>query len=104
MSVQAVTKDNFLEEVLKSDQTVLVDFWAEWCGPCKMMGPVVDALAEENKGKFKVYKVNIDDEPELAQEFRIMSIPTLAVFKGGKLAEKLIGVQPKEELLAAITK
>ncbi|MDR3258927.1 MAG: thioredoxin [Fusobacteriaceae bacterium] len=102
MSVKVVTKSNFQDEVLNAEKLVLVDFWAPWCGPCNMMSPIVDEVASENLDKFKVCKINIDDEPELAGQYKIMSIPTLAVFKSGKLVHKLVGVQAKEDLLTIL--
>jgi len=96
-----VIKDNFDEEVLQSDKTVLVDFWASWCGPCRMLSPVIDEIAGE-RSDIKVGKVNVDEEPELAQKFDVMSIPMLAVFKGGKLVNSSVGVQPKEQLLGML--
>jgi thioredoxin 1 len=94
MSVFKITKDNFNSEVLNSNQTVLIDFWANWCGPCRMLSPVVDEIAEETTG-VKVCKVNVDEEPELSQAFQVMSIPMLAVMKNGKLVNKSVGVKPK---------
>ena len=102
MSVLTITKDNFEAEVLKADVPVLVDFWAEWCGPCRMFSPIVDEFAEENQGKVKVGKANVDEQPELAAQFGVMSIPTLLVFKEGMLAQKAVGARPKEELLALL--
>ncbi len=101
--VTVVTKDNFQAEVLEADKPVLIDFWAVWCGPCKMLSPVVDQIAEEN-ADIKVCKVDVDEEGQLAQQFGIMSIPTLLVFKGGELVEKTVGVQPKDAILALVKK
>ncbi len=98
MSVLKITKDNFESEVLKSEKPVLVDFWAVWCGPCRMVAPTVDEIAEENP-QYLVGKVNVDEEPELAQAFGISSIPTLVAIKDGKIADVIIGVQPKEKIL-----
>ena len=97
MAVITITKENFEQEVLQAEQTVLVDFWASWCMHCKMLSPVVDEVAEEN-ADVKVGKINIDEQPELAQQFRVMSIPTLAVFRGGKLVNQTVGVQPKSAI------
>ena len=96
-----ITANNFEEEVLKSDKPVLVDFWASWCGPCKMLAPTIAEIAEENDD-IKVGKVNVDEEPALARKFMIMSIPTLLVFKDGQLVNKGIGLMPKESVLALI--
>jgi thioredoxin 1 len=98
MSVVVVTNKNFEEEVLKSDKPVIVDFWAAWCGPCRMVAPVLEEIAAENPD-IKVAKINVDEESELASQFRIMSIPTLSVFKGGKLVGTAVGVRPKAEIL-----
>ena len=97
MSVKIITKENFEAEVLKSQKTVLIDFWATWCGPCQMLSPVVDEFAEENP-EISVCKVNVDDQPELAMAFGIESIPTLVVIKGGKAVNKSLGVIPKEKI------
>ncbi|MDX9887962.1 MAG: thioredoxin [Anaerovoracaceae bacterium] len=98
MSVLTITKDNFDQEVIKSDKPVLLDFWAAWCGPCRMVGPVVDKIAEEHP-EYKVGKVDVDAQPELAGQFSVMSIPTLLVFKEGKMVNKTVGVASKEALL-----
>ena len=101
MSVLTVTKDNFTAEVINSDKTVLIDFWASWCGPCRMLSPIVDSVAEE-RTDIKVCKVNIDEEPDLAKEYKVMSIPTLVVFKGGKQVNTSVGVVSKEQILDLI--
>lgn len=101
MSVIDVKTADFEAEVLKSDKTVLVDFWAVWCGPCRMLSPVVDQVAEENPD-IKVCKVNVDEEQQLAIKYVVMSIPTLLVFKGGELVNQSVGVIPKEEVLNLI--
>ena len=98
MSVIEITSSNFENEVLSSDQTVLIDFWASWCMPCKMLSPVVDEIAEENP-EIKVGKVNVDEQPELAEKFGVMSIPTLIVFKNGQNIDTSVGVKPKSEIL-----
>jgi thioredoxin 1 len=98
MAVITITKDNFEEEVLKSDKPVLLDFWAAWCGPCRMLSPIVDEIAEERED-IKVCKVNVDEEPELAIRYGIATIPTLLVIKDGQIANKTIGAQPKEHIL-----
>ena len=101
--VTVITKDNFQAEVLQSDKPVLVDFWAAWCGPCKMLSPVVDQIAEENPD-IKVGKINVDDEPELAGQFGVMSIPTLLVFKDGQIVGQSVGVRPKDFILGMLGK
>ena len=98
MSVLTITKDNFEELVLKSEKTVLLDFWASWCGPCRMVSPIVDEIAKENP-HIIVGKINVDEQPELAASFSIMSIPALFVIKQGKIANQIIGYRPKEEIL-----
>jgi thioredoxin 1 len=92
------TDQNFDEEVLKSEVPVLVDFWAPWCGPCQVMGPTIEELAEEVKGKAKVGKLNVDDNPGKASQYGVMSIPTLKIFKGGQVVKEFIGVQHKDTL------
>lgn len=89
---------NFEEEVLNSDKPVLVDFYADWCGPCKMMAPIVENLAEKYDGKFKIGKCNIDEENGLAARYRVMSIPTMIIFSGGKIVETVVGAVPQKEL------
>lgn len=101
MAVIHLTKDNFNEVVVNSDKPVLIDFWAGWCGPCRMMSPVVDEIAEE-RSDIKVCKVNVDEERELAGLFQIASIPTLAVIKDGKVVNGSVGVRPKKDILKMI--
>ncbi len=95
MAELVLTSDNFETEVIAADIPVLVDFWAPWCGPCKMLGPVISQIAEENEGKIKVGKVNVDDEEELAMRFGIESIPTVLLFKNGEVVEQSLGFKPK---------
>lgn len=98
MAAKHITKSSFETEVLNSDKPVLVDFWAPWCGPCQMVIPIIEELAEEVTDA-KICKVNVDEEPELAREFRVMSIPTLLVFKDGKVAQTAVGARDKNEIL-----
>ena len=98
MKEVTLTKENFENEVLRSDKTVLVDFWASWCGPCKMIAPIVSEIAEDHSDTVKVGKINVDDEPELAALFRIESIPTLMVFRNGKPDGVMIGFRPKSDI------
>ena len=98
MAVITITKENFEQEVLRSDKPVLLDFWASWCGPCRMLSPIVDEVAEE-RTDVKVGKVNVDQQPELAGEFGVMSIPTLLVFENGKLVRQDVGARPKAAVL-----
>ncbi len=97
-----ITTENFDEQVMKSDQPVLLDFWAVWCGPCRMVAPTVDKLAEDYKGRVLVGKINVDEETELAEQFKVMSIPTLYVMKNGQVVERMIGARPYEELAAVL--
>ena len=98
MSVIEITKENFETEVLRSAKPVLLDFWAAWCGPCRMLSPIVDEVAEE-RSDVKVGKVNVDEQPELAERFGVMSIPTLLVFEQGKLVRQAVGARPKAGVL-----
>lgn len=102
MSEMNITKNNFEQEVLHSDKPVLIDFWAPWCGPCRMLSPVISEIAEEYGDKIKVCKVNVDDEGELAASFDVMSIPTLVVVKDGKVANSAVGVRPKAQIVEMI--
>lgn len=99
MAEVIITKDNFETEVLKSDIPVLVDFWASWCGPCMMLSPIIAELAEELDGKIKVGKVNVDEQNELAMQYRVASIPTLLLFKNGELAKNSVGFMPKNSII-----
>ena len=101
MSVTNINKNNFQNEVLNSEMPVLLDFWAPWCGPCRMVSPIVDEIATE-RGDIKVGKVNVDEQPELAGQFGVMSIPTLVVMKGGKVANQMVGARPKSQILAML--
>ena len=101
MSILNVTKHNFQEEVLHSDRPVLLDFWASWCGPCRMMGPVVDEIAHE-RPDIKVGKINVDEQQELAAAFQVMSIPTLVVMKDGKVVNQAVGARPKQQILSML--
>ena len=99
MSVVTITKENFTPEVIQAKGTVLVDFWAPWCGPCRMLSPLVDQIAEEAKDRLKVGKINIDEQPELAERFEVMTIPTLMVFKDGQIIDQSVGVIPKPAIM-----
>ena len=101
MSAININKTNFQNEVINSEKPVLLDFWASWCGPCRMVGPIVDEIAAE-RGDLKVGKVNVDEQPELAGQFGVMSIPTLVVLKNGKVTNQAVGVRPKAQILAML--
>lgn len=101
MKVLHINKDNFHNEVLNSDKPVLLDFFASWCGPCRMVGPILDEIAEERED-IKVCKVNIDEQPELAHRYRVMTIPTLMVLKDGQIVEQSVGARPKHQILAMV--
>ena len=101
MSVITITKANFNDEVINSEKPVLLDFWASWCGPCRMVVPIVEQIADE-RSDIKVGKVNVDEEPELAREFGVMSIPTLVVMKDGRITNKAMGAKPKAQILAML--
>jgi thioredoxin 1 len=103
MKLVEITDSNFQKEVLESDQPVLVDFWAVWCGPCKMIAPVVEEIAKEYDGKLKVGKMDVDSNPDTSVKFGIRSIPTLMIFKGGRVVEQIVGALPKRNLLEKIT-
>ena len=99
MATKNITDENFETEVLKADKPIIVDFWAEWCGPCKMIAPILEELAVEQDGVFKIAKVNVDDAPGLAQRFEVMSIPTLILFKNGEPTKRVVGAKGKDALL-----
>ena len=101
MSVMNIDKNNFQAEVMNEEKTVLLDFWASWCGPCSMLSPVIDEIAED-RSDIKVGKVNVDEEPELASAFQVMSIPTIVVLKGGNVTGKSVGVRPREDIEAML--
>lgn len=102
MAELKITRKNFENEVMKSNIPVLIDFWAPWCGPCQMMGPIIEQLAEEYEGKAKVGKVNVDEEGELSQAFGVMSIPTIVLVKDGKVVKQAVGARPKTEVEAML--
>lgn len=99
MSEITITKDNFESEVLKAEGKVLVDFWATWCGPCKMIAPVIEEIANEFEGRVKVGKINVDNEPELSIKYQVMSIPTIMIFENGEVVQKAVGYRDKDELI-----
>ena len=101
MSVITITKENFQEKVVESEKPVLLDFWASWCGPCRMVSPIVDEIAEE-RADISVGKVNVDEQPELASGFGVMSIPTLVVMKDGKAVNQAVGARPKKDILSLL--
>ena len=101
MSAISVNKNNYNQEVLNSDKPVLMDFWAPWCGPCRMVGPLVEEIAKE-RSDIKVVKINVDEEQELAMQFRVMSIPTLLVMKNGRIVNQAVGARPKAQILAML--
>ena len=103
MAALNLSDTNFEQEVLKSEKPVLVDFWAEWCGPCKIIGPIIEEIASELQSKLKVAKVNVDEAQDLASKYGIMSIPTLIVFKDGNVIDQIIGAMAKEQLIAKIS-
>lgn len=102
MAVTALNASNFDATITESDKPVLVDFWASWCGPCRMVSPIVDEIGNESDGRYKVCKVNVDDEPDLAARFNVMSIPTLIVFKDGKPTQTSVGVRSKQDILSML--
>jgi thioredoxin 1 len=99
-NAKAVTDATFSDDVLKSDKTILVDFWAEWCGPCRAVSPILDQIAEEHAGKIEIVKLNVDDNPQSAMNYQITSIPAMKVFKGGEVVKTVIGAKPKPALEA----
>lgn len=102
MAELKITRENFENEVMKSNIPVLIDFWAPWCGPCRMMGPIIEQLADQYEGKAKVGKVNVDEEGELSQAFGVMSIPTIVLVKDGKVVKQVVGARPKAEMEAML--
>jgi thioredoxin 1 len=102
MKPLTITDDNFQKEVIEAEGKVLVDFWAPWCGPCRMMGPVIDQIAEEYGDNLKVGKLNVDENPDSAMKYQVMSIPTLILFENGQVVNKMVGFRPKGDLIAEI--
>lgn len=102
--VREINSRNFIQEVINSEQAVLVDFWAPWCGPCRMLGPVIEELAEDMGEKAKFFKMNVDENPEIASKYRISSIPNVMIFKNGEVVENMVGFRPKQDFQSAISK
>lgn len=102
MSVLKISSENYEEEVVKSDKPVLIDFYADWCGPCRMMGPIIEEIAEEKADAIKVGKINVDENQDLAMEYGVMSIPTIVIIKEGEVEKTFVGVRDKSEILGAI--
>jgi thioredoxin 1 len=102
-NLSTLSDATFDEEILSADEPVLVDFWAEWCGPCKMVAPILDEIASENQGKIKIAKLNIDDNPAIARRFEVMSIPTMIVFRDGQPAKRMVGAKGKGQLLQELS-
>ena len=102
MSVLKITSENFEQEVINSDKVIVVDFYADWCGPCKMMAPIIEEIAKELDGKANVGKINVDDNQNLAVKYQVMCIPTIAIFKQGKVIQSFVGVTDKQEILDAV--
>ena len=103
-NVTSATDSNFDGDILKSSQLSMVDFWAEWCGPCKMLAPTIDSIADEFKGQLKVFKMNVDENPTTPTRYHVRGIPTLILFKGGQVVDQLVGNQPKDVIVQAIKK
>ena len=104
MSELTITTANFEQEVLQADKPVLIDLWAEWCGPCKILSPIVEEIAKEYEGKVKVGKINVDENPDITRKYDVVSIPTLILFKNGQVASHMVGVQPKNFITSEINK
>ena len=102
MSVLKITSENYEEEVIKSDKKVLIDFYADWCGPCKMMSPIIDQIAEEKADSLKVGKINVDENQDLAMQYGVMSIPTIVILKNGQVQKKFVGLRDKNEILSEL--